>query len=418
MKKSGKRILALALMLLLTFGIFCQSGLIAGAGAVTQSDIDNLKQQKEALEQQRQDLLAQIEDAEFDLLSVTAQRKVLDERMTLTQQEINNVSEQIETCLQMIDQKEAEVETCKKQEDAQWKLYKSRLRAMEENGTISYFSIIFGATSFSDLLSRIDYISEIIDYDEKVYNDLLAAQADTEQAIVGLEKVNAEYAQEKSELEALHADLAVQSDEASQLIASLEDKIDEYNALDEEMNAEMDALQDDIDAKVAELEEQKRREEEERNKQNGGGGNGGVTGTGSFIWPCPSSNYITSRFGTRFHPIYQVYKTHYGVDVGASYGSSIYAADGGTVLTSTYSSSYGYYIVIYHGNGTTTLYAHLSQLLVSAGDSVSQGELIAYSGNSGASTGPHLHFEVSVGGSRVNPLDYFDSGSFAFSPSA
>ena len=106
------------------------------------------------------------------------------------------------------------------------------------------------------------------------------------------------------------------------------------------------------------------------------------------------------------------------MDVGASYGSSIYAADGGTVLTSTYSSSYGYYIVIYHGNGTTTLYAHLSQLLVSAGDSVSQGELIAYSGNSGASTGPHLHFEVSVGGSRVNPLDYFDSGSFAFSPSA
>ena len=412
-----RQILVCTLFFAFMLGVFCENGVLLRADAVTQNDIDALKQQKEVLVQQRQDLIAQIEDAEFDLLSVTAKRKVLDEQMTLTHAEIDNVNAQIETCHQLIQEKEAEVEMCKEQEAAQMVLYKSRLRAMEENGTISYFAILFDATSFSDLLSRIDYITEIVEYDEKVYNDLLIAQANTERAISELEQANVEYNNEKVELEALEADLAQQSNEASQLILRLEDQIDAYNALDDEMNAEMNALQDDIDAKVAELEEQKRLEEEARQNQNTQG-SGSVTGTGSLIWPCPSTNFITSRFGTRFHPIYQVYKTHYGVDIGASYGSSVFAADSGTVLSATYSASYGYYVVLYHGNGTTTLYAHLSQLFVSAGDTVSQGTLIAYSGNSGASTGPHLHYEVSVGGSRVNPLDYYDESAFSFSQTA
>lgn len=131
-----------------------------------------------------------------------------------------------------------------------------------------------------------------------------------------------------------------------------------------------------------------------------------VSGTSSMQWPCPSTKRLTSRFATRQHPIDGVTKMHNGIDIAGGYGADIVAADSGTVLFSGNSSSYGKYIVISHGNGLTTLYAHCSQLLVSAGASVSRGQTIAKVGSTGKSTGPHLHFEVSLNGSRQDPLNY------------
>ena len=131
-----------------------------------------------------------------------------------------------------------------------------------------------------------------------------------------------------------------------------------------------------------------------------------VSGTGTMQWPCPSTNRLTSRFATRQHPIDGVTKMHNGIDIAGGYGADIIAADSGTVLFSGNSSSYGKYIVISHGGGLTTLYAHCSQLLVSAGATVSRGQTIAKVGSTGKSTGPHLHFEVSLNGSRQDPLSY------------
>ena len=118
------------------------------------------------------------------------------------------------------------------------------------------------------------------------------------------------------------------------------------------------------------------------------------TATGSYIWPCPSSTYITSRYGNRIHPIFGTERFHSGIDISAAEGATVLAADGGTVTVATYSSSYGNYVMIYHTNGTYTLYAHMSSLAVSAGQTVTQGQTIGYVGSTGWATGPHLHFEI------------------------
>jgi murein DD-endopeptidase MepM/ murein hydrolase activator NlpD len=124
---------------------------------------------------------------------------------------------------------------------------------------------------------------------------------------------------------------------------------------------------------------------------------------------------VTSRYGNRWHPIFKEYRKHNGIDIGASYGASVMAADSGVIIISEYSSSYGNYIVISHGNGITTLYAHLSKRLVKEGDKVAQGSVIGKIGSTGNSTGPHLHYEISKNGATVNPLTYYDASTYVIS---
>ena len=153
------------------------------------------------------------------------------------------------------------------------------------------------------------------------------------------------------------------------------------------------------------------------NQQYKPGYNATGAAAGSYSWPCASSTYITSKFGYRIHPIFQTQKYHSGVDIAANSGEPITAAAGGTITIAEYSSSYGNYVVIYHSDGTTTLYAHMSSMAVSAGQTVSKGDVIGYVGSTGNSTGPHLHFEVRVNGSCVDPLQYF-SLSFSYASDA
>lgn len=135
----------------------------------------------------------------------------------------------------------------------------------------------------------------------------------------------------------------------------------------------------------------------------------GSTATGTYIWPCPSCNIVTSTFGMREHPLFGDERPHTGIDIGAAAGSAVVAADSGTVAVATYSSSYGNYVTIYHSNGDYTLYAHMSSLAVTAGQNVTQGDVIGYVGSTGWATMPHLHFEIRVNGSTVNPLGYFSN---------
>ena len=157
-------------------------------------------------------------------------------------------------------------------------------------------------------------------------------------------------------------------------------------------------------------EEAARQEAMQNNQQYTGPGS---TATGSYIWPCPSSTYVTSRYGYRTHPIFGDERPHSGIDISANEGATIIAADSGTVSVATYSSSYGNYVTIYHSNGTYTLYAHMSSLAVSAGQTVSQGGTIGYAGSTGWATGPHLHFEIRSNGGTVDPLAYFSNYSLA-----
>jgi murein DD-endopeptidase MepM/ murein hydrolase activator NlpD len=240
--------------------------------------------------------------------------------------------------------------------------------------------------------------------DESTYREYVAATLETIAAKEDLEAIRAEQEAEKADQLIMLDELSVKLDESAALIkemeAALETSLEQYH----EKEAEGAKMQDEINAKEAEL----RRQEEAA--RNAGKSSGTVVGSGRLSWPSASSNVVTSLFGTRMHPIYGYYRTHNGIDIAAKYGTNILAADSGTVITSAYNSSYGNYVVISHGNGMTTLYAHMSARKVSEGNAVSTGQTIGLVGSTGASTGPHLHFEVSVNGSRVNPLNYFSGG--------
>lgn len=399
MSKKLVKIISIVLAVIMAVSIVVSVIASVASAAPSQSALNELKNQQENIKQQMQDLEAQIDSVEFDQAVITAKKELLDEKVDLTQKEIENINEQITTYESLIIEKEEEVVELEYKQDEQWELYKTRMRAMEENGTISYYAIIFGASSFTDMLMRIDTINSIMEYDEKVYDDLIAAQEATEAAKQSLEETKLELEDKNIELQETEAELIEQQKEAAAMIEELKKNLEEYEAL---LDQKIDE-QNQIQSEIAKMEEELRKQSV-----------GNVRGTGTFAWPAELQGKITSKFGWRTHPILGTLKYHSGIDIGGlGYGANVLASDGGTVLTATYSSSYGNYVTISHGNGYTTLYAHMSKLLVSKGDTVTQGQIIGLVGSTGLSTGPHLHFEIWEDGTRINPADFFSGLVYA-----
>lgn len=379
--------------------------------AVTQDEIDALKSQRDEITAQRQEKQAMVDQLEGEHATVLERKLAMDERNMFTIQQIQLNAQEIALYDEMIADKLKEVEQARELEQQQLERYRERVRAMEENGNYGFLAMVLNTTSLGELLTAMDDIGEIMESDRELEDEYIAARENTEQ-------VKAEYEATKTELEAKQAELRTEQEElekdieeATQLILSLEEDIanrrEEYDAIlaaEDEANARIDAL-------VAELEAQRAAEEAAKNP--GGGGGGSVTGSGSFIWPCPSCTYITSRFGLRIHPITGEEKSHTGLDIGAGYGAAIVAADGGTVILAEVNGGYGNCVMIDHGNGYTTLYGHMSSYAVSSGQSVSQGDTIGYVGSTGMSTGPHLHFEVRSGGGRIDPEQFFSGLTFS-----
>lgn len=404
--KKLHRAIAIILAIIMVFSILWAALSTMTASAVTQAQIDKLRSEAKQLGDKKRAVQSEINSLKYEQLSATAKKNVLDNRISLTEMEIDNINELIEAYRLLIIEKEIEVTVAQKREDGQLELYKRRVRDMEENGALSYLAVIFDAASFSDLLARIDFVGDIMRSDEAAYRGLIQARLDTIAAKDALVATVAEQEAEKVELQVKQEELVAQVEESLQLLALLEEDIAERTAIWNEMDAETDRIQADIAKKTEEL----RRQEEAAALS--GNLSGTVRGTGSLQWPG-TSNVITREFGTQEHPIYKDMRPHYGIDLRASYGSNIYAADTGKVITATYSSSYGNYIVINHGGGRTTLYAHMSKLKSKEGDTVSKGAVIGYAGSTGASTATHLHFEVAENGVRKNPLNYF-SGGYVF----
>ncbi|MBQ3405427.1 MAG: peptidoglycan DD-metalloendopeptidase family protein, partial [Oscillospiraceae bacterium] len=369
------------------------------AAPVSQSALNDLKQQRTSIQQKIQDIEAEINSLEYEKKSTLAKKEVLDEQIRLTQEEINNLTEQIAVCEEEIAIKEAEVVAAQAAMEEQWEQYQVRIRAMEENGTVSYYSIIFGATSFSDLLVRLDIIDEVMKSDEAMYQQLVAAKKAIEDAKAALEDAKVQLQEAKAEQETVEAELERQVEEANQLLISIEANLDEYNKLQEEAEASKAQIQKEIDEMVEALE---RQEAAAKAAASAGGGSTTsviTTGTGRFIWPSYTTR-VTSNYGMRTNPVSGIYRLHAGVDIGASYGTDIYAADSGTVVTSKYGGGYGNYVVIYHGNGYSTLYGHMSAILCHSGQYVTQDSRIGKVGSTGLSTGPHLHFTVFKNGKQ------------------
>ena len=390
------RIIALILASLMLFSIIWVAvDALTAKAYVTQDEIDKLRDEKKEYERRKLEIQSRINTIEFERMTEVAKKSVLDDRIMLTGMEIENINATIEYYGVLIGEKELEVAAAAEREGEQLQKYKDRVRDMEENGIITYLGIVFESSSFSDLLARLDFVGDIMQADERIYKNLVAAREETIAAKEDLELTKQETEQEKTQLEEKSKELAAQLEEAGALIAKLEDSQKAESALYAAEAEEADRIQREINEKVDELRRQEAAAQAAK-----------VRGTGQLMWPMPSSGIVTSEFGVRLHPVYGVYRQHWGIDIQADYGANIIASDSGSVIISDYNSSYGNYVVIDHGNGFTTLYAHMSSRAVSVGAAVGKGQVIGYVGTTGVSTGPHLHFEVSLGGEKVDPLKY------------
>ncbi|MCI6184070.1 MAG: peptidoglycan DD-metalloendopeptidase family protein [Clostridiales bacterium] len=411
LKKKMKKFFAFAMALVMTMSVML-SCLSVSAFAVTQSEIDALKSQKSQLASQKNSLQSTINSLQGQQNDQIALKNALDEKNAITVKQILNLNEQIELHTQLIEQKTKEVDEAQKVADAQLEKYKVRVRAMEESGRYNYFEVLFGASSIGEFLSLIDDIGDIMRSDKELEDAYRQSVADLKAVKAEYEQAKAEMEDSKTELETLKAQQEKDIAEAASVIASLQGDISSNSSLLSQLSEQEKQLNADIQKKVDELNKQ-----QEANK--GNNGSGSTVGTGNLVWPSYCT-YITSRQGPRTHPITGEYRNHGGTDIGASYGSAIYAADSGTVVRSAdgWNGGWGNYVMIDHGNGMQTLYAHMSSRAVSVGQTVSRGQTIGYVGSTGMSTGAHLHFEMYINGSRIDPQTRYPGVSFTYSASA
>lgn len=340
--------------------------------------------------------------AESNLNSVRSEKKNLanekanlDKQIASVEDEIYSFEQAIAKNEQEIAAKEAELakaEEMAKKYDAD---FKTRARVMYERGSASYLDVIFGSKSFSDFLYRVEMVKQIVDYDKEVLKKMAEARQVIKDSKAEIENQRDQKVLNLEILENKKSQLKLQYAERDRIYTQLASREAEYKKMLDDADAEAKKLIAQINAIPSTYTPP-------------AGSSGSVKYTGEkFSWPSPSCSTISSPFGSRMHPIQKRVINHTGIDISAGYGSAIVAAADGKVVNAGYNGSYGKYVVIDHGGGYKTLYAHCSALLVSAGQVVSRGQTIAKVGSTGNSTGPHLHFEVLVNGSQVNPMGYF-----------
>lgn len=416
------------------------------ARAVTRDQIDALIDEANGIQEQQAALEEQILGYSNVIAETLDHKAALDAEIARIEEEVAALEAKISDCEARIFVKGEELADAQRREEEKYEQFCQRVRAMEEQGRMNYWMILFRATSFVDFLTRLDFVSEIMEADQRVMDELrelqaeiAAKRAELEREREELDAANAECLEKKAELDA-------QREAANQVIIELE-------ANRAEAQSERDILSEEaerIQAEVVRLSEELARQEEEariraeqeaeaariraeeeaaararaeraaaesyralRERLNAEMDDFTVAeGVGGYIWPV-NSHRITSTFGGRASPGGIGSTNHKGIDIGGvGYTSAVHAAKGGTVIISQYSNSYGNFVVVSHGSGNTTLYAHMSARLVEAGQAVSQGEVLGVTGSTGHSTGPHLHFEITENGVRINPLIYFPNETY------
>ena len=398
------------------------------AYAVSQAEIDDLQKKLDALEQQAQEQQDVINDLTSQKARFITRKLALDNKIEINRQMIELIGEQIEIYDEIIAEKQAELDKALEKETTQTELLRSRIRAMEENSTYSYASFIFDSSSVTELLSRIGDVNDIMHYDKTLEEEYMAAREDVESIKKSYEEARHEQELLQKELDTKQAELDAQVEAAYTMIADIETLSDdaqaEYDAIAEEEAKAEETLQEAIRKRAA---EQAKYNQNNNSNNGGGGGNsggsggnsgGGSSGGGSATslsnlqWPVPSCTLITSRFGYRVAPTTGASTYHGGLDIGAGMGAPIVAAGAGDVIYAGANGGYGNCVMIDHGNGVVTVYAHMSSIGVSYGQYVTAGQYVGAVGSTGVSTGPHCHFEIRINGAQTDPAAYFSGLSY------
>ena len=412
-------ILAVLMLLSLLMGVVP----IVARADVTQADIDAIQQQKKELSARVSDCKERLDLLQTQKANVLETKAALQEQNRLAQEQIDLIQNQIDIYADMIAVKAEELEEALTREQHQRQRLRTRVRAMEENGGYNFLAILLDSGNFSELMSGVDDMGEIMESDRALEDAYIAAREETAE-------IKAEYEAEKLEYEGQQAELRTEQDAIreqmeltnqylEQLAVEIEQAIAEYKAAEAAEAAAAAEITNIIAMYNAQKAAEQAALQQQMQQQQQVNPDGSVSqptqpvapsisGTGTLVWPVPSSMVITSRYGNRSDPFTGQTAYHSGIDIDGfnKAGNPIVAADSGTVITASTNSGYGNYVIIDHG-GMKTVYAHMSGFAVSAGQTVSQGQTVGYLGDTGRATGVHLHFEVYVGDSRTDPAAYF-----------
>ena len=376
-KKLGCLLLALWLAVLPLYGAMC----FADTADDKRAELNDVRQRMERMQTRKEQARRKAESASAELSEVMGSLNEL-------QAQANNLQKKSDTLQGKINDNQAKLE--KKQQEMQERMliYRKRLRDIYINGQINYLDVLLGAKDFSDFSSRMYLLQKIISRDlellEKLKQDAAEIHSRKEQLAAEMKEIKAT----QTELEAKKAKVNKLREQRAYML---------YKAQEEEQSSQEEyerllAISENIASML-------------RNMENSGGGApAGQVGTGQFMWPC--NGPITSYYGWRTHPIFGTTKYHSGMDIAVDSGTPIHAADSGTIVYSGWLGGYGNCVMIDHGGGLVTLYAHNSALNVGEGQYVSKGAVVAYAGSTGYSTGPHCHFEVRLHGELTEPLNY------------
>ncbi len=378
-----KKIIAIGIIVVMLCGIY---------GIANAINMDDLQAEKEQITQELNETNQGLENIEIELTETLEAVNKIEAQIIEGETKLEETQSQIESLKKEIIEIQEKLVYIQKDYEDQKEALENRLVALYEMGETTYLDVLLNSKNITDFISRYYLIGEIAQYD----NDLLQT---IEREKNKIEEINKQLAEKIEELQtikntqektlvALENAKTIKNSYVSELTEEelkVQEKIEEYN----------DKL-DDIDAKMAILAMVN--------------GDSEFIG-GEFLWPIPGYTTITSTFGMRFHPILHYYRSHNGIDIGATTGAAVVAANPGTVITASYVGSYGNVVMIDHGGGVVTNYAHGSEILVEVGQVVEKGEIIMKAGSTGLSTGPHLHFEIKINGTFVDPLPYLTGSS-------
>ncbi|MNH82391.1 Murein DD-endopeptidase MepM [compost metagenome] len=372
------------------------------------------KNQQQQAEEDKQEAMHYKNKATNFLQQVMEQIDTVSNELAGITSEIDKTEDQLRSTAEKIDQTQKRI-------DEREKLLGSRVRLMYTDGAVSYLDVLLSSTSFTDFLDRADSLQAIAEQDQTILED---HKRDKQLILEEQANLKIAYAKAKdlyTEAESRKAILAAKEKEKQKLIANYQSDIEESD----DISAKQDEMLVQIASKRAQLAQEKNKlraaqiyayNKKKKSKtvkvsstsssSSSAGSSEGFKGNGGSMGLPVTGARISSPYGYRIHPITGVKKLHTGTDFAVSQGTDVHAADSGNVIVAEWWNGYGNCVIIDHGNNIWTLYGHLSKINVQKGDNVKRGEVIAESGNTGASTGPHLHFEVRVNGTPVDPMPY------------
>ena len=408
-------VMALVMLLTLILGLLPTSASAASSSEI-RKQINALKAEKEEISKQITLVQEQYEENEDEIADIIARKNVIDQEIQLLSTQITNIHEQIASYNLLIADKQDELDNAQLRYENMNQENKDRIRAMEEEGELSYWEVLFKANSFSDLLDRLNMVEEIAASDNRRLQELGEAAEAVEVAREDLEAEKAELVLTQQELDDTQVEMDEKRAEADQLFQELLTKADDLEALEAEFEAMEEAFLKEIAQKEVEFSAAKQAEwaaymatyvppEGSGNTGASAGGTGGTASSSGWLIPCNYSS-ITSPFGNRTAPTAGASSNHMGIDLDSTTGTTVIASRPGTVVAAGYTNAAGNYVKIDHGDGYTSIYMHLNNYNVSAGQIVGGGQSIGAVGATGVATGDHLHFGITKNGVYVNPSEY------------